>query len=42
LWWGTGGTYPELQKSLKEKPNIKIWGIDTYGSVFKNTHETEF
>ena len=28
-------------KYLKEKnPNIKIWGIDTYGSVFKKYHET--
>ncbi|HBS11544.1 MAG TPA: cystathionine beta-synthase, partial [Flavobacteriaceae bacterium] len=26
---------------LKEKnPNIKIWGVDTYGSVFKKYHET--
>ena len=26
---------------MKEKnPNIKIWGIDTYGSVFKKYHET--
>jgi cystathionine beta-synthase len=26
---------------LKEKnPEIKIWGIDTYGSVFKKYHET--
>ena len=26
---------------LKEQnPNIKIWGIDTYGSVFKKYHET--
>ena len=26
---------------MKEKnPNIKLWGIDTYGSVFKKYHET--
>jgi cystathionine beta-synthase len=30
-----------VAKYLKEKnPNIKIWGIDTYGSVFKKYHET--
>ena len=30
-----------LVNILKEKnPNIKIWGIDTYGSVFKKYHET--
>ena len=23
-----------------KNPNIKIWGIDTYGSVFKKYHET--
>jgi cystathionine beta-synthase len=27
-------------KYLKENPDIKIWGIDTYGSVFKKYHET--
>ena len=33
--------YLELVNTLKEKnPNIKIWGIDTYGSVFKKYHET--
>ncbi|WP_299246732.1 pyridoxal-phosphate dependent enzyme [uncultured Aquimarina sp.] len=38
---GTGGTISGVGKYLKEKnPNIKIWGIDTYGSVFKKYHET--
>ncbi len=38
---GTGGTISGVAKYLKEKnPNIKIWGIDTYGSVFKTYHET--
>ena len=38
---GTGGTISGVAKFLKEKnPNIKIWGIDTYGSVFKEYHET--
>ena len=38
---GTGGTISGTGKYLKEKnPNIKIWGIDTYGSVFKKYHET--
>jgi len=37
---GTGGTISGVGKFLKEKnPNIKIWGIDTYGSVFKKYHE---
>jgi cystathionine beta-synthase len=37
----TGGTISGVAKFLKEKnPNIKIWGIDTYGSVFKKYHET--
>jgi cystathionine beta-synthase len=38
---GTGGTISGVAKYLKERnPNIKIWGIDTYGSVFKKYHET--
>lgn len=38
---GTGGTISGVSKYLKEKnPNIKVWGIDTYGSVFKKYHET--
>ncbi len=38
---GTGGTISGVAKYLKEKnPNIKVWGIDTYGSVFKKYHET--
>lgn len=38
---GTGGTISGVGKYLKEKnPNIQVWGIDTYGSVFKKYHET--
>ena len=38
---GTGGTISGVSKFLKEKnPAIKVWGIDTYGSVFKKYHET--
>lgn len=38
---GTGGTVSGTAKYLKERnPNIKVWGIDTYGSVFKKYHET--
>ena len=38
---GTGGTISGVGKFLKEQnPNIKIWGVDTYGSVFKKYHET--
>src|SRR5947207_2665296 len=33
---GTGGTASGTGRFLKEKnPKIKVWGIDTYGSVFK-------
>ena len=38
---GTGGTISGTGRYLKEmNPGIKIWGIDTYGSVLKKYHET--
>jgi cystathionine beta-synthase len=38
---GTGGTISGVGRYLKEKsPAIKVWGIDTYGSVFKRYKET--
>ncbi|HWV75474.1 MAG TPA: pyridoxal-phosphate dependent enzyme [Pseudosphingobacterium sp.] len=38
---GTGGTISGVGKYLKERnPAIKIWGIDSYGSVFKKYKET--
>jgi cystathionine beta-synthase len=38
---GTGGTISGIAKFLKEKnKNINIWGVDSYGSVYKKYHET--
>ena len=38
---GTGGTISGIGRYLKERnPRIKVWGIDTYGSVFKKYKET--
>ena len=38
---GTGGTISGIAKFLKEKnSHIKIWGVDSYGSVYKKYHET--
>ncbi|MFV8225700.1 PLP-dependent cysteine synthase family protein [Christiangramia aquimixticola] len=38
---GTGGTISGTARFLKEKnPNIKILGIDAFGSVLKKYHET--
>ena len=39
---GTGGTISGTAKFLKEKnPNIRILGVDAYGSVLKKYHETK-
>ncbi|GGD23770.1 PLP-dependent cysteine synthase family protein [Flavobacterium orientale] len=39
---GTGGTLSGAAKYLKEKnPNIRILGVDAYGSVLKKYHETK-
>jgi cystathionine beta-synthase len=39
---GTGGTISGVSKFLKEKnPDIKILGVDAYGSVLKKYHETK-
>jgi cystathionine beta-synthase len=38
---GTGGTISGVGRLLKERnPKIKVFGIDTYGSVFKKYKET--
>jgi cystathionine beta-synthase len=38
---GTGGTICGVGRFLKEKKaSVKVWGVDTYGSVFKKYKET--
>ena len=40
---GTGGTISGVGKFLKEKKSsVKVWGIDTYGSVLKNITKLEY
>jgi cystathionine beta-synthase len=39
---GTGGTISGIARYLKEQnPNVKIVGVDAYGSVIKKYHETK-
>ncbi|POS01555.1 PLP-dependent cysteine synthase family protein [Flavobacterium croceum] len=39
---GTGGTISGTAKFLKEQnPNVKVIGVDAYGSVLKKYHETK-
>ena len=38
---GTGGTISGIGRYFKERnPAIKVWGVDTYGSVFKKYKDT--
>lgn len=38
---GTGGTITGIGKYMKEQnPNIKMWGIDSYGSLLKKWYDT--
>src|SRR5687767_3074548 len=38
---GTGGTVSGIGRYFKERnPAIKVWGVDTYGSVFKKYKDT--
>ena len=38
---GTGGTISGVGRYLKDQnPNVKVWGIDSYGSALKKYHET--
>jgi cystathionine beta-synthase len=39
---GTGGTISGTAKYLKEQnPNVRILGVDAFGSVLKKYHETK-
>ena len=38
---GTGGTVSGIGRYFKERnPAVKVWGVDTYGSVFKKYKDT--